>query len=139
MTSTYKVGPGLLTLGTAPLDISAQMTACTVDPTEEVKTEEDIPVLSGDVVAGVDEVSQAYRLKGNLLQGLAVAGVVDFTWTNAGEVVPFTYVPNTAEGRSVTGQVRVVPLAIGGTVKERARSDFDWAIIGTPQLGTLEP
>jgi hypothetical protein len=63
--------------------------------------------------------------------------VVDYTWTNAGEEVPFVAVPNTAEGRQVTGVCRLIPLTIGGEVPTRPTSDFEWAIIGTPVLGAV--
>jgi hypothetical protein len=65
---------------------------------------------------------------------LAAAGLVDFTWTNAGVNIPFKFIPATAIARKVTGTIRCVPLAIGGDVKKRNTSDWSPAIIGTPVL-----
>jgi hypothetical protein len=132
---SYKMGPGTFTLGVAPLDVSCQVTALTINPTENVDTEDAVHVLCGDVLPATDTVDYTYTVAGSLLQDLATGGVVDYTWTNAGDEVPFVFVPNTAEGRQVTGTCRLIPLTIGGDVPTRPSSDFEWAIIGTPLLG----
>lgn len=133
--NAYKVGPGLFTLGVTPLDVSCQVTSLTITPTENVETEEAIHALCGDDLPQSETATYTYRASGTLLQDLAAAGVVDYTWTNEGAEVPFTYVPNTVVDRAVTGTVRVIPLAIGGDVTARATSDFDWACIGKPVFG----
>lgn len=137
MIQSYKPGPGLLTIGAAPLDVSCQVTSMAVEPSESVTSSDAVDVLCGEQLTGDDDVTLAYRLKGNLLQDLAAAGVVDFSWTNASDEVPFVFVPSTALGREVSGTVRVVPLKIGGDVKVRATSDLDWAVIGTPTFGAV--
>ena len=137
--NSYKVGPGTLTLGSGPLNVSAQVLSCQVVPSETVEEEDDINVLSGEVLEGEDTASIDYVLSGSFLQDLAAAGVVDYTWTNAGDEVAFSYVPNTAVDRAIAGTVRLVPLSIGGTAKTRATSDFEWAIIGTPTFGDATP
>jgi len=134
---SYKPGPGTLKLGVAPLDVSCQVTDMAVEPSENVKTSDPLPVLCGEELTGDDEASVTFRLKGNLLQDLAAAGVIDFSWTNSGDEIPFEFVPSTALAREVTGTVRVVPLKIGGPVKQRATSDLDWACIGTPVFGAV--
>lgn len=137
---SYKVGPGTLKLGTGGIvNVSQQVTSCTVSASENVEEEDDINVLSGDVLEGEDTVSLEWTLSGNFLQDLAASGIVDYTWTNASDNVDFEYVPNTAEDRSIEGVVRLVPLDAGGDVKSRATSDFEWAIIGTPTLGDATP
>lgn len=132
---TYKPGPGTFTLGTVPLDVACQVTSLAVEPSESVDAADRVDVLCGETLEGDETVTVGYRLKGNLLQDLAAAGVVDYSWTNASDVVPFSYVPSTALAREVSGFVRVVPLKIGGDVKVRATSDLDWQIIGTPTFG----
>lgn len=134
---SYKPGPGTLTLGAVPLDVSCQVTTMAVEPSEEVSGGDLIDVLCGEVLEDDETVSVNFRLKGNLLQDLAAAGVVDFSWTNASDEVAFTFVPSTALAREVSGIVRVVPLKIGGEVKKRATSDLDWKIIGTPTFGAV--
>jgi hypothetical protein len=129
---SYKVGPGSLELGAGPLNVSAQVLSCTVVPSEKVKETDPRPVLSGEELAGSSSASLTWRLKGKVLQDLAAAALVDYSWTNAGEEVAFEYVPNTAEDRAVAGTVRVIPFSIGGDVSktDAAESDFDWQVIG---------
>lgn len=136
MIESFKVIDGTLTLGTDPSDIdcSAQVKSAAVIPAEKVKETEAEDVLSGEELPGASSASLSYRLKGKFLQDGSAAGVVAFTWTNAGDEVAFSLTPNDADSPTVTGIVRLVPLQIGGDVDRNAaaRSDFDWQIIGTP-------
>jgi hypothetical protein len=136
---SYKVGPGVLTLGATPLDVSCQMTSCTITPTENVTTEDAVHVLCGDTLPASDTVDYTYVLDGTLLQDLSTGGVIDYTWTNAGDEVPFSYIPNSDEDAEVAGTVRVIPLAVGGDVTTRPTSDLGWAIIGTPTFTPATP
>jgi hypothetical protein len=128
---SYKLN-GSLTLGTTPLDVSCQVTACSVNPTENVTSEDAIHVLCGDVLPATDTVDYTFTLSGNMLQDLATGGVVDYTWDNMGQEVPFIFVPDDTGVDKVEGTCRVIPLVIGGDVPSRPGSDFEWAIIGTP-------
>lgn len=129
--NSYKVGPGTLTLGAGPLAVQGQVTECTFTTQEKVKETDAVYVLSGEELAGASSATVSSRLKGKMLQDLAAAGVVDYSWTNNGEVVAFEYVPNTAEAASVEGFVRMVRFNIGGAASKTdpAASDFDWAVI----------
>lgn len=131
---SYKVYEGTLTLGSGPLDASAQVQSAAVVPSEKVKETDPEPVLSGDELAGSSSATLDFRLKGKFVQDGSSAGVVAFSWTNAGDEVAFTLTPNTADGPTVAGTVRLVPLQIGGDVSktDRAKADFDWQVIGTP-------
>lgn len=136
--NSFKMGPGTLKLGTGgTFEVSAQTTALTVAASETVDTEDDVPVLTGDVLAGDETVSLEWTISGNFVQDIGVSGVVAYTWTNASDEVDFEFVPNTAAGRKVTGTCRLVPLALGGDVKTKPRSDFEWRVIGTPVLGAV--
>ena len=131
----YKLNNGTLTLGTTPLDVSCQLTSVSVNPTENVETEEAINVLCGEQLPASDTVSYSYTLSGTGLQDLEAGGFVDYTWTNAGDEVPFVFIPDEALARSVTGVVRIIPLSIGGEVPTRPTSDFEWVVIGIPVFG----
>jgi hypothetical protein len=138
MIETYDLGPGTLTLGAAPLDVSAQMTQTAVECAETVNSTDAIKVLSGEELAQQDRVTLAWTLTFTALQDLAVAGLVQYTWDNASDEVPFVFVPSTAEGREVNGTVRIVPLKLGGDVNGgKPTSDASWRIIGTPTLGAV--
>src|SRR5687768_5234055 len=130
--SSYKMGPGTLLFGAQAA--SAQVTKCTVEADEAVKSTDAIPVLSGEELPAQESASLTWKLSGTVIQDIDAAGLVAWSWSNAGEEEPFTFIPNTVEDRQVTGTVRVVPLALGGDVDVRNTSDFTWAIIGTPVL-----
>lgn len=136
---SYVMGPGTFKLGAAPLDVSAQVAALSVTASEKVKTTDPEPMLSGDDLTTPDVVTLEWKLTAKLVQDLAAAGLVDYTWTNASDEVDFDFVPNTAGDRMVSGVVRLVPLAVGGDPKTRPKSDVTWVIVGTPTLGDATP
>lgn len=128
----YRVGPGELTFGatTTLKDYTAQVTACTVEWTEDV--EDAVPTLDGGELDG--EPSYSAVLSGTFVQDISDGGLVEWTWTNKGVKFPFTYTPNTDEGASFSGVVRIAPLNAGGDVKSKPTADFSWACIGEPVM-----
>jgi hypothetical protein len=135
MAFATKLGPGTLTLGPVgtPMDASCQLANAVVQWDKDV--EDDITVLCGDVVPGGATYSAA--LAGSFLQDLSEEdGLVAYTWENKGTVVDFEFVPNTAAGATVTGQVTIDPLDIGSTEDYGAvlTSDFEWACVGEPAV-----
>lgn len=129
---SHKLGPGQLELGAVPLEVNAQLTGCKIVPAESVESGDVIKVLSGEELAAEDDVTYTYSLQGTLLQDLAAAGVVDWSWVNKGTWQPFRFVPNDAAAREVSGEVRPVPLQIGGDeVDARMTSEFTWVARGS--------
>lgn len=142
MTSSYKFGNGKLILGTGPGAIQAQTTACQVNISENVSTIDAIPLLNNTEIPKEEEAEFAYVLAGSLLQDLAAAGVVDFSWANAGAEIDVVFVPDTPSARGVEGIIYMVPLTIGGEVtkpRNRPKSDFSWRFKGTPIFGVYDP
>lgn len=136
--NTTKLGPGTLTLGAGALEVNAQLTSCSVVPSESVESTDDIKVLSGEVLAGDESATYAFTLEGSFLQDLgAVSSVVAWSWDNMGTEQPFTFTPNTAAGVDVSGTLVPVPLRIGGDEVDGPpmASDFTWRIKGTPDMG----
>lgn len=129
---SYMVGPGTLSFTTPSLEISAQVTKAVVTP--NVETGDNIHVLSGEVLAG--DRTYTGQLEVTALQDLTKSGLIDFSWTNAGKEVSFTYTPNTAEGAKIAGKCVVDPISVGGDAKTRATSDFTWQC---PTLPTFTP
>ncbi len=138
---SYKMGPGTLNLGAAAdlLDVSAQVRACTVKAAEKVERTDPIPVLSGEELAGDESTSYDWTITGNLIQDIDAAGVVDWSWTHAGEPMAFEFIPSTAAGRKVTGTLVPVFLDFGGDVDltKRPESAFTWRLTGTPTLSAV--
>lgn len=129
----YVVGPGTFTVGKVgtELDMSCQLTEFRIEP--EVDAEDSVPTLCGGTLAG-DRV-YSWTLAGTVAQDLETDGVVDFTWTNAGAQVPFSYTPDNADvEKKVTGEVIIDPLTLGGEVGKRGMSEFEWTVVGTPEL-----
>jgi hypothetical protein len=130
---SYKVGAGLLRLGEAasPMEATPQVTELAVEWSEDV--EDAVPTLSGEELAG--EATYTATLTGTVLQDdLQASGLVRWSWANKGKVLPFEFVPNNDLDTGITGMVRVAPLNVGGAVKSRPTSDFEWACIGEPEF-----
>lgn len=136
-----KLGPGSLTLGSGALQVNAQLSACKITPTENVETGDDIKVLSGETLDGDESVTYDFVLEGTFLQDYGeVASVVDWSWTQAGTVQDFEFVPNDVAARSYTGELVPVYLTVGGDeVDTTSQSDFVWRIKGTPVPGDVGP
>lgn len=127
---SYKLGPGVLTLGSGPLAVHQQLTAFRIVPSESVSTIDARKVLSGEELAAESTTTITYTVTGTFIQSLLAAGVIAWSWTNAGEDEPFTFQPTGASGASFTGTVTVVPLEVGGDVDVRNESSFTWRGVG---------
>jgi len=134
---SFTTGPGSLVFGAPgdPLEMAAQITKCSVVPSADA--EDDIPVLSGEVLPG--ERTYTFVLSGEFLQDLDEAGITTWTYENAGQVVPFVYIPNSAKGRHISGSVVVDPTTVGGDVKAKATSEFEFGCVGQPTIGDVVP
>lgn len=138
---SYKLGPGTLTLGAAPLDVSAQVRSLTVKVAEKVTRTDPIPVLSGEELAAEEDVTYEFTLAGTVIQDVSVGGLTDWSWTNKGTDQPFVFVPSTTEGRQATGTTVPVPLDFGGDVDRTKRPEaaLSWRCPTEPVLGVVAP
>lgn len=124
---TYKMGPGTLTLGTGPLDVTCQVSKLQLETTENVQSTDPIPLLCDDDLETDDVVSLDHELVGTLVQDLTTGGVVAWTWANAKTWQPFTFIPNNNLGAELTGEIRPIPMTIGGDVKTNPTAEIKWA------------
>lgn len=124
------LGPGTLVLGSVgtQLDMSCQLTEINISA--EGESEDPEFVLCGETIAG--ERTYNFTLAGSMFQDVAKDGVIDFTWKHAGTEMPFKFVPDATGTAAVTGRVTVDPLNLGGTVKQKNKSEFEWGCVGTP-------
>ena len=127
-----KLKTGSLTLGTAPgVEYACQQTNVRVTP-EHNEEGEAVETLCGDVLS--PSATTTWSLNGTAIQDWDAPGGVSFiqySWETNGETVPFTWTPN--EGATtITGNVTVRALEMGGDVNTRITSDFEWPIAGEP-------
>lgn len=133
MINTITMGPGTLTIGPpeALITFSAQVTNCRVVPS--VDKGDPLNVLSGETVPG--DRDESWTLAGTLVQDLgAAAGTTEWLFTHRGENHPFVFVPSTAGGKEFTGTVSVEAIEMGGDVKSKPTSDFEFDMVGAPLL-----
>lgn len=128
---SYRVGPGTLKLGAAGVDdFSCQVMSARCVPSPVVKTLDAVAVLCGETLESDEAVTYDWVLEVKFLQDIEDAGIIAYTWTNAGSSKAFELIPNTAKARKITGTVRVDPIAAGGDVDTRPDSDASWKITG---------
>lgn len=124
------LGPGEFKLGEigTELDMSCQLTAFSIE--WEVDAEDSEPTLCGGTVGGAR--NYVATAKGSVFQDIQVDGVIDYTWKYKGLEVPFTFVPDSAGTAAVTGRLTIDPITLGGDVRNRNKSDFEWQCVGDP-------
>lgn len=143
--NVVRFGPGLFKLGPpgTAKEFGCQVQSLGVNVN---KDEGDaITVLCGDSVPG--SITYTYSLAGTALQDInTTGGIVEYSWTNAGLKVAFSYTPTTATpaGAVVTGFVIMDPLPIAtsdGAYGDVLTSDFEWSTVGKPTVafGTGTP
>lgn len=126
-----KFGPGTITVGTTPVDFSAQLINGLIEWDKD--KDDDVTVLSGDVVAGASTYTAT--LSGTLFQDLVATGILEYSWTHKGEQVPFEFTPNTANGTAVAGDLVIDPIPFGSDeAKANMQGDFTWNLVGEPTL-----
>lgn len=128
----HTLGPGTLTFGDvgSELDMSCQVTAVTVSA--EASAEDAVTVLCGTEIPG--DRTYAWTLAYTAYQDILTGGVIDYTWTNAGAQVPFTFSPDNTTDAKVTGVCIIDPVQLGGTVKSKNTSEVSWTCVGTPSF-----
>lgn len=121
---SHKLGPGSLKFGETGSEVEFATRCRSVAVEPEVEEGDRLPVLSGDETDEID--SESYALSGSVFQDYDLDSLLVWAHVNAGAVVPFTFRPDNDKALAVRGEVRVRRLRIGGEVKERNESDFEF-------------
>lgn len=120
---------GTLTLDAVPFASQASNVTVTPDYDEQG---DPIETLSGDTQTA-DEVG-SYTLEITAVQDFDDPdGFVNFSWQNELEVVPFSWKPNPT-APTITGNVKVKAVPIGGDVNSRLETKAEWPIQGKPTI-----
>lgn len=134
---SQKLTKGLLTIGETgtPTEWGGQVRA--VSLAAEYDKEDDIPVLSGEKLAG-DE-TKTETLSGTVLDDYSATGsIFTFSKENEGSELPFIWEPNSVDGGlRVTGKIKMRQISIGGDVDTRNENDFEFPIVGETVAGTV--
>lgn len=127
-----KLKSGKLLLGTAPgTEYACQQTNVRVVP-EHNEDGDEQETLCGDVLTAATTTS--WSLQGTAIQDWDAPGglgFIQYSWINDGLTVPFSWQPN-AGATTLTGNVTVRALELGGDVNTRITSDFTWPLAGKP-------
>ena len=128
-----KLGPGTLTIGEtgSGQEMAKQSTAVAIEPSYSDGDRQ--IVLSGDV----DQEAAEWEgtLTATFFQDYAADGLLAWTWEHDGETLPFTFVPNSAAGFEVSGEVVIRPATIGGDVDAENTSEVEWSLPKRPAIG----
>ena len=91
-------------------------------------------MLSGEQVADDPDISSV--IAGTFLQEYGAEALVTWCWEHRGEVLPFSFQPRSDADLTISGECQVLPVEVGGDVKTRNTSDFEFPVIGDPDFGS---
>lgn len=124
-----RLGPGTLTIGTPGKDYSFQVASLTLTPS--VNSTDGVPTLA--VPEPAPETQTDYSLDGDAINDFEdPTGLSRYCYDNDGDEQPFVWVPITADGTSVGGDIVVRAFPIGGTPGEMLQTTFSWPCVGKP-------
>ena len=128
----HKLGPGSLKFGSTGTEqeFAAQCSNVRLEPS--VDTEDSIAVLSGEELEGDETLT--WVVAGTLYQRYDADALQDWCFENRLTTLPFRFIPTQDAVNEWTGSCRIVPITIGGDVKVRNTSDFEFRVIGEPQM-----
>lgn len=138
---TVKNGPGVLTFGTdeAEHQIAPRVAAVTLKT--KTDSDDDVYVLSGDVVPG--DVTETQTLEGTLFGDWGMAdSFQEWCFENRGKVVPFVYQPLGPTKKGIAGDVQIAAVDIGGESMKTSKPDFEFKALGartTPAAPADQP
>lgn len=127
-----KMGPGVLTFGAtgAAVDVSANVTKCATK--WKANADDDTVTLSGAVISG--ERTYTCQVAFTVYQDdMTAGGLIAFSWASKGQTVPFTFTPRSG-GQSISGDIVVDPVDVGGDTNSKNTSDVTWDCVGEPVL-----
>ena len=124
-----RLGPGTLTIGTPGKDYAFQVSACTLTP--NVNSTDGVPTLA--VPEPPPETKTDYSLDGDAINDFTdPQGLSLYCFDNDGLEMAFVWVPITADGTSLAGNLIVRAFPIGGKPGEMLQTTFSWPVVGKP-------
>lgn len=132
MVASQSLGPGTLTFGETGTEQEFGGSVTTATLTPEFDQGDAIPVLSGDSIPG--ELTETWTLGGEFLQTYDAESLLLWCKDNSGSQLPFVFKPRADQPLEATGVVTVRATPIGGDVKTRTTSEFEFVCVGIPDV-----
>ncbi|MEJ4100728.1 hypothetical protein V5S96_10230 [Corynebacterium mastitidis] len=126
----FQLGKGELKFGETGTEVDFACQVTEVKVTWDNDSEDDLHTLCGGVLPGGETFTA--KLEGTFIQDLSSKGVIDFTWANKGQTVKVAFKPRGNSNASVKGEVKIMPIDIGGEVNKTNTSDFEFPFVGEP-------
>jgi hypothetical protein len=113
---------------------SGQVTSIKLVPS--VDNEDNTPVLDGGEVAG--DRKESWQIEGDMYQDFgATDSTTEYLFNERGSVKPFVYTPSSAMGKQIRGSLIVEAIEIGGEVKTKPISGFEFKLVGPPVIEAI--
>jgi len=132
--SAHKLGPGFLKFGATGSEQEFGTHVTRIELAPSWNEEDPVPVLSGDQY--LDEGTFEGTISGEFLQEYTLDGLVNWTWTNTGKVVPFTFTPRGDAELTYSGECQVRAVTVGGDVKTANTAEFEWKVLELPEVSS---
>lgn len=127
------LGPGRLELTPAKGEMKSFSGDTTVTKfTPEYETEDATAFLDGS--EDIPEGKLTATISGTMRQDYGTDSLVKYCWDHMGETVGFLFVPNITGKMQIKGECVIKPVEIGGDVKTANTTDFEFPIVGKPEL-----
>lgn len=125
MASIRTLGPGSLVIGEpeSSKSFSADCTNVTLSP--DTSTDDDINFLDGSTESGAQTTT--WTLSGNIKENYSTDSLQVWCLTNAGQQLPFTFIPSNEGTLQITGKCVIAPVGWGGDVKAKNDQEFSFA------------
>lgn len=124
------LGPGSLKIGEtgSEKEFATDLSKTALTPSTD--SEDDVPMLDGSNMSGEDTTTWA--LSGTMYQNYDFDSLEKWCFDHRGEELPFVFVPNNAGGIDWSGVIKIRPITVGGDVKKKNTSDFEFPLVGEP-------
>lgn len=129
---SHRLGPGSIKFGSTGSEQEFAVSCREVALEPETDEGDMVPVLSGDEYSDGDDDS--YNLTGVMLQAYDTSAFLVWAHDNHGTETPFRFRPDNDKALTATGTVKVRRVRIGGEVKTRNESDFEFPGVGMFKL-----
>lgn len=128
---TKKLGPGLLTIGETASSEEFGGRVTKIELTPEIDEGDALNFLDG---SSEQDETETWALTGEFVQSFMTGDLTVWCNENKGKQLPFTFVPNQEGAVQAKGTLTVRPVKVGGDVKTKAVTEFEFPVSGEPSI-----